>query len=283
LSELFDNPGVAVLKDAAGLHTSTLLSVAAENRLLGTLAHRLLEKLFEAKDVLTWTGDDVRQWFDANADALIEAEGTPLMMRGFGVALLKFKNTARDAAVALLSHLQAAGADNVETEVELEGLLDDIPIVGKIDLLVTLKDMRRIAVDLKWSNTKWYVDLFKAGEHLQLALYSSLIEQKFGQAPVELAFFIFETRTLIATSDSVFVSARVSQPPPGATADNLLAKARKSWAWRQEQLAAGDVDVVDEALGALDEFQGPEGTFPVNFGGKWNKEFVALLGWRDGQ
>ena len=279
LSELFDHPAIAVMKDAADLRTGALLSVEAENRLVGTLAHRLIEQLLEAPGVLNWSADQVRDWFRVNAEPLIEAEGAPLLMRGFGVALHRFKTNACEAAVALLAHLRAAGATSVQTEVELEGVLRDVPIVGKVDLLIELPASRRVALDLKWARPEHYANIITAGTHLQLALYSSLIEQKFGTAPVELGYFIFEGRTLLATGNSVFPGARVCSPPADATVQQLLSKAHASWVWRTSQLADGVVEVVDEMLGILEDFEGPPGTFPVSWTGKWNNDYAALLGW----
>jgi hypothetical protein len=44
------------------------MAVEDERRLLGTLAHRLVEVLFAVPDVLTWTEAQVREWFDKYAD-----------------------------------------------------------------------------------------------------------------------------------------------------------------------------------------------------------------------
>jgi len=282
LVELFDNPAVAVLKDAANLKGTTLMAVEDENRLLGTLAHRLVEKLFEAAGVLSWTADQVRSWFDVNADALIDAEGAPLLMLGFGIALHRFKGTVRDSTVELVGHLQSAGVVSVRMEVQYEGEVFGVPVTGKVDLLAELPGSRLALLDLKWSGERRYRERLETGTHLQLAIYSSLVEQNEGQAPVELAFYVFDSWAILATSDSVFPRAIVCALPPGATVPLLLKKAEKSWHWRCAQLANGELELVDTRLGPLEEFQGEEGTLPVNEGKRWNAEYVALLGWEAG-
>lgn len=281
LTDLFDNPAVAVLKDAANLRGATLMAVENERRLLGTLAHRLVEKLFATPGVLGWTAAQVRAWFEERGDALIEAEGAPLLMLGFGIALHRFRSTVKESTVALLAHLQSAGVIGVRTEVPFEGVLFGVPVIGKVDLLAELPGTRTAVLDLKWSGESRYRDRLLTGTHLQLAIYASLVEQNVGQAPVEMAFYIFDSRGLLATSNSVFPNARACTPPADSTVPQLLAKAGASWQWRQAQLADGVLELVDTRLGDLEEFQGPEGTLPVRVTGPWNAELVALLGWEE--
>jgi hypothetical protein len=282
LADLFDNPALAVLKDPASLRGATLMEVEDERRLFGTLAHRLVEKLFEVAGVLAWNADQVRAWFDAQADALIEAEGAPLLMLGFGIALHRFKSRVRESTIALVGHLRSAGVVGVRMEVSYEGRLFDVPITGKVDLLAELPGSRFAVLDLKWSGENRYRDRLLSGTHLQLAIYASLVEQNLGQAPIEVAFYIFDSRALLATSNQVFPSALVCAPPSDAGVPQLLKKAEASWQWRGAQLAGGTLELVDTRMCEIEEFQGPEGTLPVKEVGPWNAEYVALLGWEEG-
>ncbi len=282
LADLFDNPAVSVLKDAANLRGATLMAVEHERRLQGTLAHRLVENLFKTPAVLSWSADQVRAWFDAHGDALIEAEGAPLLMLGFSIALHRFKGTVREATVALVAHLQAAGAVSVRPEVPYEGTLFGTPVVGKVDLLVELPGPRLAVLDLKWSGQSRYRDRLLTGTHLQLAIYAAMVEQNEGRQPAELAFFIFDARALLATSNAVFPNAVVCAPPAGATVPQLLTRAAATLRWRHEQLASGLLELVDLRVGDIEDFQGPEGTLPVKEVGPWNDEYVALLGWEVG-
>lgn len=282
LADLFDNPAVSVLKDAARLRGATLMAVEDERRLLGTLAHRLVENLFRVEGVLAWSADEVRGWFEDHGDALIEAEGAPLLMLGFGIVLHRFKGAVREAAVTLLAHLQSAGAVSARPEVPYEGTLFGTPVVGKIDLLVELPGGRFAVLDLKWSGQARYRERLLTGTHLQLAIYASLVQQNVGQAPIELAFFVFDSRALLATSNAVFPRAIVCAPPPDANLSQLLGRAEASWHWRRRQLANGELELVDTRLDDIEAFQGPDGTLPVKELGPWNAEYVALLGWEAG-
>jgi hypothetical protein len=282
LADLLDNPAVSVLKDAAGLRSATLMAVENERRLLGTLAHRLVEVLFAIPGVLQWDAATVRAWFDKHADALIEAEGAPLLMLGFGVVLHRFKSTVREGIVALVTHIQAAGVVSVRTEVSLEGTLFGVRVTGEVDLLAELPGSQYAVLDLKWSGANHYREKLETGTHLQLAIYASLIEQNLAKAPVELAFFIFDSRALLATSSRYFPNAQACTLPPEGSVAKLLARAEASLKWRNEQLAGGVLELVDTRVEDIQAFQGPDGTLPVKETGPWNAEYVALLGWEEG-
>lgn len=276
LNELFNVPAIFVLKRVAGLKPSYVLAVEEDNRLLGILAHRVLEKLFAHADALTWSNHAAIAWFRTEADMLLQTEGAILLTQGAGVSQQHFRKVCEGAICSLLDHLRSAGATQVQTEVELTGNLRAIPLVGKIDLLVTLGEKGIVALDMKWRSDNYYAGLLRSGEHLQLALYSSLIEQKEGVAPAALGYFILESGALYVTAAGTFPKAQVRRPPDGITVTTLLDRARTTWNWRKQQLDAGIIDVVPE--GPPDEFQGPDGTLPVSGPSKWDRDHLVLLG-----
>ncbi|MEM8213684.1 hypothetical protein Q4R51_20980, partial [Morganella morganii] len=124
--------------------------VEEDNRLLGILAHRVFEKLFAHDDALTWSNHAAIVWFRTAADMLLQTEGAGLLMQGAGVSQQHFRKVCEGAICSLLDHLRSAGAIHVQTEVEFTGTLGASPLIGKIDLLVTLGDKRTAALDMKW-------------------------------------------------------------------------------------------------------------------------------------
>lgn len=276
LNELFNDPALFVLKRVAHLDPTSVLTVEEDNRLLGILAHRVFEKLFAHADALTWLNPAAVAWFRTEADTLLQTEGAVLLMQGAGVSQQHFRKVCERAICSLLDHLRSAGATQVQTEVEFTGTLGAVPLVGKIDLLVTLGDKRTVALDMKWRGDTYYSGLLRSGEHLQLALYSSLIEQTNGVAPAALGYFILESGALYVTAADTFPKAQVRRPPDGVTVAALLDRARATWNWRKQQLDAGTIEVVPE--GPSDEFQGPEGTLSVNGPSKWDRDHLVLLG-----
>ncbi len=276
LNELFNDPALFVLRRVAGLEPTPVLTVEEDNRLLGILAHRVFEKLFAHADALTWTNAQAVGWFRTQADALLLTEGAVLLMQGAGVSQQHFLKVCERAIGSLLDHLRSAGATQLQTEVDFSGTLGAVPLIGKIDLLVTLGDKRTVALDMKWRGDNFYASLLRSGEHLQLALYSSLIEQTSGAAPAALGYFILESGALYITDAEIFPSAQVRRPPEGVTVGTLLQRARATWNWRKGQLDAGIVDVVP--ADPADEFQGPEGTLAVNGPSMWDRDHLVLLG-----
>lgn len=276
LNELFNDAALFVLKRVAKLDPTSVLEVDEGNRLLGILAHRVLEKLFAHDKALSWSNAEAVDWFRAVADSLLLTEGAVLLMQGAGVTQQHFRQVCERAIGSLLDHLRLAGAIQVQTEVEFRGTLGAVPLIGKIDLLVTLGDKRTVAVDIKWRGDTYYAGLLRSGEHLQLALYSSLIEQTSGIAPAALGYFILESGGLYITAADIFPKAQVRRPPDGVTVSNLLDRARATWKWRKQQLDAGTIEVVPEDPN--DEYQGPEGTFPVKGPSKWDRDHLILLG-----
>lgn len=276
LTELFNDPALFVLKRVADLEPSYVLAVEEDNRLLGILSHRVFEKLFAHDDALTWSNHAASAWFQTEVDMLLQTEGAILLMEGAGVSQQHFRKVCEGAICSLLNHLRSAGAIQVQTEVEVTGTLGAIPLIGKIDLLVTLGDKRTIALDMKWRSDNYYAKLLSSGEHLQLALYSSLIEQMKGVAPAALGYFIMESGALYVNAVDTFPEAQVRRPPGDVTVTTVMERARATWNWRNQQLGAGTIDVVPED--PPDEFQGPDGTLHVNGPTKWDRDHLILLG-----
>lgn len=277
LSELFNDPALFFLKRVADLEPTAVLEVDEDNRLLGTLAHRVFEKLFAHADALTWSNPAAVAWFHGEAAPLLQTEGAVLLMQGAGVSQQHFRKVCEGAICSLLDHLRSAGATQVQTEVQFSGTLGTVPLVGKIDLLVTFGDARTAALDMKWRSDTRYTELLRKGEYLQLALYSSLVEQRNGVAPAALGYFILESGALYVTTPDIFPKAQVRRPPDGVTVATLLERAHATWAWRKQQLDAGTIDVVP--VDPPDDFNGPVGTLPVKGpNSRFDGDHLVLLG-----
>lgn len=276
LNELFNAPALFALKRIARLKPTSILAVEEDNRLLGILAHRVFEKLFAHADALTWTNQQAKDWFRTQADELLRTEGAVLLMQGAGISLQRFQMTCEGAICSLLNHLREAKAVRVQTEAEFNGLLGPVPLTGKIDLLVELPDNKTVALDMKWRGDNHYARTLRDGGHLQLALYSSLVEQQTGTAPAALGFFILESGALFISHPGFFSMAQLTPPPEGVTVGTLLDRAKATWSWRTGQFAAGQIEVVQP--GPTDDYNGPEGTLPVKGPSQWDRDYLVLLG-----
>jgi hypothetical protein len=276
LNELFSCPALFALKRVAHLEPTFILAAEEDNRLLGILAHRVFEKLFAHPDALSWSDEKALDWFRSESDMLLQTEGAVLLMHGASISLQRFRMTCEGAICGLLDHLRSAGAARVQTEAEFAGSLGAVPLTGKIDLLVELRDKRLVAIDMKWRRERYYADLLRNGGFLQLALYSNLVEQQTGSTPEALGYFILESGALFLTQEGLFPKALLRRPPEGVTVDSLLDQAKATWSWRTTQFMTGQIAVVPEKPTA--DHQGPPGTLPVNGPSRWDQDHLVLLG-----
>ncbi|WP_153135333.1 PD-(D/E)XK nuclease family protein [Paraburkholderia agricolaris] len=275
MSELFNAPALFAFKRIASLRPATILEATEGSRFLGTLAHRVFEKLFQETGSLSWTDEQALTWFRGNVDALLATEGALLLMQGAGVNKQRFVRVCENAIRSLMRFLRAADAMRVQTELPVAGKLGDVSLIGKIDLLVELRDGRAVALDMKWRGDSRYAGELLNGQHLQLALYSLLYQQQTGVTPAALGYFILESGAMYVSAPDVIPTAQVRMPPSGTTI-NLLQQATASWGWRADQFARGQVDVVPVDGG--DDFQGPDGTLPVAGPKAWDRDYTVLLG-----
>ncbi|MFL9987312.1 PD-(D/E)XK nuclease family protein [Paraburkholderia sediminicola] len=275
MSELFNAPALYAFKRIARMRATSILEAKEGNNLLGTLAHRVFEKFFQQMDCLNWTDEQAVAWFRDTVDSLLQTEGAVLLMHGTGVSQQRFRSVCEHAIRSMMRHLRAAGATRVCTELPVTGQLGHVPLVGKIDLLVELPGDKAVALDMKWRGDNYYASTLLDGQHLQLALYSSLYQQQTGVMPAALGYFILESGAMYVSAPDVIPTAQVRTPPLASTAA-LIQQAKASWDWRANQCDAGRIDVVP--VGGGEDFQGPEGALLVSGPNTWDKDYMVLLG-----
>lgn len=276
LNTLFNNPAIAVLQDAAGLHATSTVAVPEGTHLLGKLAHRLLEVMFAQNGSLHWSEAQVDAWFGPAVDDLLRREGLPLLAAGNASLSHQFRESARGSIGVLLEHLRTAGAVRVEAERKLAGDLNGLETEGVADLLVQLESGGTLLLDPKWSPASRYREQMEKGDYLQLALYAHMIQQELGAAPVAIGFFSFVDRLLLTFTPNVFAATArvVTTHIPAA---QLLQSAIESWNWRAQQWQEGRVEVIAKGLVPA-ATQPPMGCLPLGTIGDWLGEFEALFG-----
>lgn len=278
----FNNPAIAVLKYAAGLQAGGAMTVAEDTRLLGNLAHRLLERLFSAPDALSWEEAKVDLWFEPTVEEVLRQEGMPLLAPGNGARLLQFKNTVRRGIWVLLQHLMHAGVVRVEAERPLKGAMGSLDINGATDLLLHLNTGGTAALDLKWSRSKRYREMLAKGDFLQLALYAEMIRQEIGVPPAAVGYFTFKDAILLTLTPDIFgPQARVINAKSALTGPLLIEHAKASWAWRVKQWEEGHVEVIEAGLDPVPS-DPPENCLPLRLDvGSWHGDFTTLFGCRE--
>lgn len=285
LSKLCDFPHEWVLQYAARLRAGRVADVSDGPLLYGNLGHRLIEEFFRTRD--DWQSipdDNVVDWVRATFPGLVEREGAVLLEPGRGVDRQRIGTTLERALVRLLSHIRAAGIEQVAPEASGEVPFAGRHLVGVIDLLLTDRNGRRAVVDVKWGRQSYRRDLLADNRALQLVIYAYL--QKTldeGELWPPGAFFILATGNLLANEDAIFPDAIVSPSGSGEGAADLWRRLGVTYDWRWEQLEAGRIEVVTDLTAPDDDAVTPVTGLTPNDGGDPFDDFVRLVGWEEFQ
>ena len=263
LAALALSPHAYVLEYLARLSRGAIKNLPVDARLLGNLAHRLIQDWFRAHP---WPGQapapaTISAWLETRLPAAIQTSALPLAAPGRRVERLAFGATLTTALTRLLGHLEAAGVVALQVESRLVTPLGADELEGTLDLLGRLADGRQVIVDLKWGGEKQRIAELEEGRYLQLAVYARLAS---GPGAPEVAFFILRSATLLATSQRCFPGARVVTPAdPTLTPDAVWQRLRRTLDWRAAQLAAGLIEVTGNGAEATVDSAPPADALPL--------------------
>jgi hypothetical protein len=223
---------------------SAILSVTRDRRLMGNLAHSLFQTLFQTlkqSDVM-WDKSTLSHWIDAHVPSLFDKEGAVLLMYGMEPERVGFINKIKQAAWALLSAIQNNGWTIAETELKVEGQMEEQAIKGFIDL-VLVRGNEKLLVDLKWGGYNYRKEQLKNNTDLQLVIYSKLLADQTGWA--HTAYFIIEKATILARNNLAFKEAEAlaNDQDFRAVHQHIWDTIIKTYRWRMRQIKQGKIEV----------------------------------------
>jgi RecB family exonuclease len=280
LEQFFNNPCQWAMNYPARLKSSAVLDLPDQFRLLGNLAHRMVEQLYRHADALSWSTPRLEHWFDDAVERIVREEGAVLLMRGRRAALEGFRMRSRVSLVQLHEHLRAAGAIGIEPEKYMEGATPLGALRGSIDLVVTLADGRQAIIDMKWAGNTKYREKMNKQSHVQLAIYARLLENNTSAWPA-VGYFILREPELLTTSDTVFPGITPIRVPGASTAmlwDQIMA----TWAWRRTQIEAGALECVLEGLEPTAASEPPSSALAIEELNPLYNACANLAGWEEG-
>jgi hypothetical protein len=277
LEQFFHNPFQWALNYPAQLKPSALLEVPGDFQLLGSLAHRVVEQLYQQADAISWPVDRVRQWFDQAIVRIVQEEGAVLLMSGRRADLEAFRLRFRRSLAQLHQILQSASIKVVEPEKSLAGETPLGWLRGSSDLLITLTDGRQAIIDLKWAGNKKYRRRLSEQTHIQLAIYARLVEQNTSSWPA-VAYFILSRPEMLTTADNLFPGLN-AVTVPGASTSLLWERITTTWQWRRTQIEAGSLELVIEGVEPTDRSVPPDGALPLETLEPRYNPFMRLAGW----
>jgi hypothetical protein len=277
LEQLLYNPYQWVLSYPARLRSSALLNLPDDFRLLGNLAHRVVERLYRHEGSQQWTQSKVLAWFDAHLDTIIREEGAVLLMPGKRAELEAFRMRFRDSLSQLHKHICEANVTGIEPEKDLEGDTTLGKLKGSSDLLLTFGTGNQAVVDMKWAGQKKYREKLISQTHIQLGIYGKLQEQTVGRWPA-VAYYILRQGELLTTSRDLFPGVRAIEAPEDAAAQ-LWQRIITTWNWRKGQIENGAIELVFEGLDPTEESDPPIDALPIEALDPRYNPFVHLAGW----
>ena len=279
LSKLYDFPHAWALRYLARLRPGRAAQVPDRALLYGSLAHRVLERLFAEPDWAQLTPAKTRDWLDATLPSLIATEGAVLLERGRGADRLYFIAVLERALPRLLSHLNAAHVVHVETERQEQQPSGDFALQGSIDLFMRTAAGREIVMDAKWAGEPWRLRDLADNRHLQLAVYAWLRRAAGGgEAWPHPAYFIITTGNVLAPDRSVFPHAVARRPTTNEGIEDLWRRMEATYAWRRDQLARGRIEVPVRGTEADEDSEPPANALARHKAPDPFEEFGWLVG-----
>lgn len=278
LELLLFNPSLWLFKYPARLRPSNLISMSADFRMLGNLAHELVGRFYGEAGALTMPADRYEAWFAGAFAEVVREEGATLLMPGRGTDLENFRYKVSVALSSLRGQLHAAGVTRVTSEMELTGSFAGGALAGFADLVVETARGRTAIIDMKYGGIKKYPDLLKTNRHLQLAIYAELARQMQGTWP-GVAYFILERARMFAPDSAFFQDAEVVASLAGENTAQLWQRFLASWKWRCGQIQAGRIEVALNDIEPTEESAAPADAIDPCVLDETYNDYVSLCGW----
>ncbi len=202
LERLLGCPMSWMFKYQANLKFGSLLSITGGEQLSGILAHAVLGGIFSDQN---WpTLEHVEQRSYQLFDELCPKIAAPLLLPGSSLDRQRLKKAIGEAAVSLLALIRQAGFSSVVSESAKDATIDDLPLTGRIDLVLKHPDNHDYVIDLKWTRRSSYRRReLSEGRAIQLALYTSMLKRETG-IRTSGGYYMISQRQLFSTSSEPF-------------------------------------------------------------------------------
>jgi len=170
-------PARWVLHKHAKLHKSNALDISSGNRMIGSLCHKVVEKLYKQPD--SWTAATLRATAEKLFDQLVPEMAAELQEPGRELDYQRYRYNVCSAVESLCRAIERAGLHVIATEQALAGKsVDQIPFGGSIDMVLKDDHGALFVIDLKWSgSSKYKREDIESGTALQLASYAWALQE----------------------------------------------------------------------------------------------------------
>lgn len=280
LDQYLNNPVQWVLGYKARLRPSRIRSIPDEFTLSGTVAHRIVQKLFETSMPLSLSKAALLAWTESTLEQVIRAEAAVFLLPGKRAAERRLRKAVIGAVSDLCGRIRVSGAVSVQPERWMQGAFRNRELVGSADLVLTFQTGEHAVVDLKWAGIKKYPEKLASNRHLQLMIYGGLLQQATNKWP-RYAYYLLKDQRLLAHDREVFSTAHVCAPGEVQSLPELWRRIESTWDWRTALLDQGLIEIVTDDIAGDAVSMPPAGALELETLSSAYNPFINLLGWRD--
>ena len=237
IKTMIECPLAWALNYGAHVRPGALDVLPDDANLIGTLAHAVVEKLFDQRK--SWPPDEAAIAAAKIFDSLAVQTAAPLLRPGYAVEYERAKARVSDSIRLLVQMMADVGLTvrGVEEEVVVT-FAPGQDFGGYLDLVLEDAKGRSVVLDLKWSSRdKYRREEVQEGRALQLAAYTWLEEQA-GRTSLGAGYFMLRQQSLLFTDSHPFSAAH---HVPGSDLKQTWATVRAAYDHRMQQLEHGDI------------------------------------------
>ncbi len=238
MSTMLSCPMRWALQYNARLRVADTLSVPTGNQMIGSLCHRVIEKLYEEPD-RQWTPDEAKAKALELYDLLVPSMASELLLDG-----KELENTRTRAAIgqAVWRLVEVIGRLRLvveKTEEKLVGDMGGVPFSGFADLLLRDRKGHPFILDLKWSGSSSYKkNEINEGLALQLATYAWMMQRDASDSWAHGGYFMLAQGELLSDSNHLGDEALDSK----CSLEETWEKGTRSWKQHFSAVKGGRLD-----------------------------------------
>jgi hypothetical protein len=261
ISTLIEHPLDYVLDKTAKLRLQGASALSAVYTTKGTVAHAIIEELFNPKH--GGTPKDIKQQIDSRFNEVLNQK----ILENGGILLQKenlseteiFKGKMKDCVVKLLNLIEQNNLKVVACEQSFDKVVipefakANISFNGSIDMILEDEKGNPFVFDFKFSpKTNKYEGLIQENRAMQLSLYKGLIAKTTQKNAKAVAYILLpEVKVVTAEELKGYIYKKdVKEERKG----NLLVEMMNSYEYRKNQILKGIVEDGEEMEASLLEY-----------------------------
>jgi hypothetical protein len=241
LNRFVNHPFLWVLEYKAALRPGFTARLADDNLLLGSLGHRLIAEAASDPSLVGAGVDAIRDVLAARMDAVLETEGSALLLPDRSADRRKLLDRSARGAHILLETARRGGWTILGFEHPLTSAFADGELDGRLDVALEGPDGLRAVIDIKWGSRRYRVQELKENTALQLALYGHLLSRDGTPWPTG-AYLVLDPPSLLSVDGDAFPGA-LHVPTTAGTPADLWTTVESTWRWRRAQLDRGWIEM----------------------------------------